>query len=117
MKSYETTIRVYNQGADPYDAGEKAGNIFDVSRMEDGMYFSCAPTVYVGDLYLTVFNITNEGHDPFDAGEKAGDIIDGSKVDQNMYLSCDPTQVAGREKEDPEISFSMFSAKQVLVHA
>jgi hypothetical protein len=117
MKNYETTIRVYNQGDDPYDAGEKAGNIFDVSRMEDGMYFSCEPTVHAGGMYLTVFNITSEGHDPFDAGERAGDIIDGSKVDSSMYLSCDPTRPAGCEKMDTDRSYRVFSGEQVLVHA
>ncbi len=44
IMTFETVIHVINDGEDEFEAGERAGCLFDVSRMENGMIISCEPT-------------------------------------------------------------------------
>ena len=44
MLKYETVIYIVNEGFDRFDAGEKAGEIIDSSKMMDGMVLRCEPT-------------------------------------------------------------------------
>lgn len=44
MNRYETVIRIISYGDDPYDAGEKAGELLDPTRMREEFLISCEPT-------------------------------------------------------------------------
>jgi len=51
MPKYETVIHIINEGFDRYDAGEKAGDIIDGSKLTDDIVVSCDPTcIYRGDM-------------------------------------------------------------------
>lgn len=41
---YETIIHIITEGTDALDAGEKAGELIDISKMESGMSVNCEPT-------------------------------------------------------------------------
>jgi len=44
MKKYQTIIRVVANGIDEFDAAERAGELIDISRMEDDTMVSCGCT-------------------------------------------------------------------------
>jgi len=104
MERFETVIRVYNRADGPVEAAEKPGELFDTSRMENGMTLDCrldgsdlfGPSVSERSgparEYLTVFRILNNGEDALDAGERAGEIIDIFRADTSTAVSCSPTR-------------------------
>ncbi len=107
MKKYENVISIVNKGTDKYDAGEKAGKVFDGKKIERGMTMSCDSTHAVfygsakqpiigekresGRKYETVIRIENEARDETEAREKVGELIDASKMVQAMVISYGPT--------------------------
>ena len=44
MPKYETIIRIINEGLDNFDAGERAGDIIDGSKLTDDIILTCEPT-------------------------------------------------------------------------
>ena len=44
MRQYETVLHIINYGEDAFDAGEKAGNVIDMSRYSEEILISCEPT-------------------------------------------------------------------------
>jgi hypothetical protein len=44
MTKYETVIHIVSEGHDRYDAGERAGDIIDGSKLAADMMLFCEPT-------------------------------------------------------------------------
>ena len=44
MQKYETVIHIINEGYDRFDAGDKAGEIIDGSKITNDMILHCEPT-------------------------------------------------------------------------
>jgi len=44
MSKYETVIHIVSEGCDRYEAGERAGDIIDGSRLAADMVLFCEPT-------------------------------------------------------------------------
>ena len=95
MERYETVIHVITDGEDDFDAGERAGELVNVSKLKNDMVISCEPTHLISEdakRYETLFKIISEGEDEFDAGDRAGETIDIARMDNNMVISCEPTR-------------------------
>jgi len=41
---YVTILRIYSEGVDEFDAGEKAGEIIDIDKIEKDVIVECEPT-------------------------------------------------------------------------
>jgi len=51
MAKYETVIHIINEGYDRYDAGERAGEILDGSKLTEDVMLYCEPTsIYLDDV-------------------------------------------------------------------
>ncbi|MFH1791998.1 MAG: hypothetical protein ABH885_08485 [Candidatus Omnitrophota bacterium] len=101
MGTYKTRIHVVARGEDVIEVQEKAGRLFDVSRMIANMTVSCGPTwscVCYGapgaadKVYETVISVINEGSDELEAGELAGALVDITKMESGMVVSCEATR-------------------------
>ena len=44
MQQYETIIRIITNGNDAFDAGDKAGELIDVLKIQPDMDIICEPT-------------------------------------------------------------------------
>jgi hypothetical protein len=44
MRKYETVLRIINYGEDAFDAGEKAGNVINMTGYGEEILISCEPT-------------------------------------------------------------------------
>lgn len=44
MKRYETVLHIVNYGDDRFDAGERAGDLIDLTKFAGEIFISCEPT-------------------------------------------------------------------------
>jgi hypothetical protein len=55
MKRYETVLRIVNYAEDMFEAGEKAGELIDLTKYYDGeIFISCEPTREIGTMPLAI---------------------------------------------------------------
>ncbi|MBN2453836.1 MAG: hypothetical protein JXB40_06250 [Candidatus Omnitrophica bacterium] len=61
MPKYETVIHIISEGCDRYEAGERAGDIIDGSRLAADMALFCEPTrIYRYDTRLSMMDRAEE---------------------------------------------------------
>ena len=53
MNRYETIIHIINYGEDSFDAGERAGEIIDISKNVGEILISCEPTRVLDSKNMT----------------------------------------------------------------